>query len=122
MLSAITRLKKAAPALLCALVAPVLVAAGKVSVPQLDVRATCNSRGTTELSGSDACLRDERSAKQELVRMWPTVPADVRTSCLDEVRIGGAASYVELLTCSQMNAWSRTPPFASGASAGARRP
>jgi hypothetical protein len=122
MLSAIARLKKAAPALLCALVAPVLIAAGKASVPQLDVRATCNSRGTTELSGSDACLRDERGARQELVRLWPTVPADVRRSCLDEVRIGGAASYVELLTCSQMNAWSRNPPSAAGSPAAGRRP
>lgn len=122
MLSAINRVKTAGPALLCALVAPFLLAATKTSVPKLDVRATCNSRGTTELAGSDACMRDELGAKAELVKMWPKVPAGIRKSCLDEVNIGGSASYVELLTCSQMNEWSRTPPGPAAAGGPARRP
>jgi hypothetical protein len=122
MLSATNRLKTAAPALLCALVAPFLIAATKTGVPRLDVRATCNSRGTTELAGSDACMRDENSAKDELTKMWPKVPANIRKSCIDEVNIGGSASYVELLTCSQMNEWSRMPPGGAGAAGGVRRP
>jgi hypothetical protein len=44
--------------------------------------------------------------------MWKRVPRDVRQTCLDEVKIGGSPSYVELLTCSQMNEWSRLPPGA----------
>ena len=32
----------------------------------------------------------------------------------DEVHIGGSPSYVELLTCAQMNQWSREGQRASG--------
>jgi hypothetical protein len=64
-------------------------------------------------------MRDENGAKAELASLWPKVPGDVRRSCLDEVKIGGSASYVELLTCSQMNAWSRTPPGTAGTGAAA---
>ena len=67
-------------------------------------------------------MRDENGAKAELATMWSKVPGDVRRTCLDEVKIGGSASYVELLTCSQMNAWSRTPPGAAGATGAASGP
>jgi hypothetical protein len=99
-----TWMKIALPALL-----PFLIAAGPSGVPRLDVESTCRSRGSTELAASSACMRDERSARDELGKMWGKIPADVRRNCLEEVKIGGLPSYVELLTCSQMNEWSRNP-------------
>ena len=83
--------------------------------PQLDIRKTCNSRSQDMDSTAAACMRDETSAKAELRRSWKTIPAATRRTCLDEVRIGGLPSYVELLTCAQMNQWSREEQNSGGA-------
>lgn len=92
-------------------VAPLLMAASPSSgVPNLDVKGTCHARGTAEQIAKDSCMQDELGAKKELDKMWGRVPANVRRTCLDEVHIGGSPSYVELLTCSQMNEWSKQTP------------
>jgi hypothetical protein len=84
---------------------PFLLAAAPDRVPELDVRSTCRSSGTVQNGSADACLNAELGAKKELARDWTKIPAAVRQSCTDEVRIGGSPSYVELLTCAQMNEW-----------------
>lgn len=58
-------------------------------------------------------MRDELGAKDELSKMWSKIPTDIRATCIDEVKIGGSPSYVELLTCAQMNEWSKTSPNTS---------
>ena len=96
---------------------PFLMAAAPASVPNLDVKSTCHARGTPQQQAKDACMQDERGAKRELQGMWGRIPANIRQTCLDEVKIGGSPSYVELLTCSQMNEWSRLPPGKAPAAA-----
>jgi hypothetical protein len=95
----------------CVVVATSLVLAGAAAAaprspfPQLDIRKTCGSRTADMDSTIDACMRDETAAKNELGGSWAKIPAATRQTCLDEVKIGGLPSYVELLTCAQMNEW-----------------
>ena len=116
------------PRLLLVAAIPLLLAAGRGSVPNLDIKTTCHASGVSSLGSGgidqseDACLRDEHGAHDELVKMWPKVPAAIRETCSNEVRIGGSPSYVELLTCAQMNEWSKIPPqTAPSPAAGAKR-
>ena len=70
--------------------------------PKLDVTTTCN--GAVQfalLAGRDrqACLEDERAAESNLSQDWSKYnPAD-KAQCIGTVKTGGAASYVELLSC-----------------------
>ena len=98
-------------AILCA---PFLAAASPNDVPSLDVDGTCHKGGVGEKTAQDACMKDEQGAKMELAKAWGGLPGDIRKSCTDEVHIGGSPSYVELLTCAQMNQWSREGQRASG--------
>jgi hypothetical protein len=67
--------------------------------PKLDVTATCN--GAAQLAGRDkkACLDDERGAERTVAQNWSKYNADDRVRCVRTVNAGGAASYVELLSC-----------------------
>jgi hypothetical protein len=81
-------------------------AAGGGLPPQLDVKATC--RRAQPLSGGQGdayqgCLNDETAAQKELVRLWSTFKAGSQVTCAQETKIGGAPSYVELLTCLQLD-------------------
>ena len=58
-------------------------------------------------------MKDEQGARGEIAKTWGGLPSDIRKSCTDEVHIGGSPSYVELLTCAQMNQWSREGERAS---------
>jgi hypothetical protein len=77
------------------------------SPPKLDVRATC--RRSQPLTGGDeqtayqGCLRDETDAQKELVKTWSTFKSSAQAICVQETQIGGAPSYVEVLTCLQLD-------------------
>lgn len=90
-------------------------------VPNLNVKSTCHSSGSMQDQAADACMKDELGAKDELSKMWSRIPTQIRQTCIDEVKIGGSPSYVELLTCAQMNEWSKIPPSTTpSAAAGAK--
>jgi len=62
--------------------------------PKLDVKATCQRAeplSGAEKSAYQSCLTDEMEAQKE------------RATCLQETKIGGAPSYVELITCLQLD-------------------
>jgi hypothetical protein len=67
--------------------------------PKLDVAITCD--GAARLAGRDkqGCLQDERAAQGTLAQTWSKYRADDRSRCVTLVQSGGAASYVELLSC-----------------------
>jgi hypothetical protein len=48
------------------------------------------------------CTKDETDAKNELGKSWPQFGASDKQACVGESSIGGAQSYVELLTCLEM--------------------
>jgi hypothetical protein len=75
--------------------------------PELDVRPSCRAADRVSFAaGADkprgdmqACLDDERTAKDTLFKAWPKFSAIDRTQCVGMNRTGGPPSYVELLTC-----------------------
>lgn len=76
------------------------------SLPKLDIKATCRraqplSEG--QESAYQGCLNDETEAQRELSRTWFDFKAGPRSTCTQETRIGGAPSFVELLTCLQLD-------------------
>jgi hypothetical protein len=77
------------------------------SPPMLDVVSTCR-RAVPLLGGGDnspyqGCMRDETEAQRELTKSWGTFKPSAQRICAMETRIGGAPSYVELLTCLQLD-------------------
>jgi len=70
--------------------------------PELDVSISCRAaaRGSVAVGGDQqACLNDERTAKDSLVKDWSSFSALSRTQCVGMNRTGGPPSYVELLVC-----------------------
>jgi hypothetical protein len=79
-------------------------------VPKLSVEATC--RGSVEADKAmgldlpqsfDKCMSDETSAREQLGPIWSSYSPAVRAQCEGEATNVGEASYVDLLTCLQMN-------------------
>jgi hypothetical protein len=75
------------------------------NVPRVDVTPSCRSSvsGIPGINQDfDACMKDENTARDELVKQWSTfAPAD-RTRCVDLSRSGTSATYTEMLTCMEM--------------------
>ncbi|HLK83951.1 MAG TPA: hypothetical protein VKT99_21005 [Xanthobacteraceae bacterium] len=73
--------------------------------PELDVSASCNSaaRGSGVVgSGRQACLNDERTAKDTLAKEWTSFSPIAKAQCVGMNKTGGPPSYVELLVCLEM--------------------
>src|SRR5258708_787411 len=72
------------------------------SPPQLNVAPRWGGGGRGGISAGrdkEACLVDERTAESVLAQNWSKYdPAD-KTQCVGNVKTGGPASYVELLSC-----------------------
>ena len=75
--------------------------------PQLDVRPSCRAADRVSFAaGADkprndmqACLDDERTARDALFKAWPRFRPVDQAQCVGMNRTGGPPSYVELLTC-----------------------
>jgi hypothetical protein len=95
------------PTMLPSLVAVALSLGASVAaaqeVPTLDVAPLCRAQAKAAQDLGDACLADEKRARDELVRRWAEFAPASRTRCTGMVKsIAGAQSYVELLTCLQI--------------------
>lgn len=77
-------------------------------VPDLDVRGSCSdaqkfsSQGSGDGNAYKGCIQDEMNAKNELVRRWSSFKPKDRLSCVEQARTP-SPSYVEVLTCLEMN-------------------
>jgi hypothetical protein len=74
-------------------------------VPNLNTMPGCQvaAKGTVGQNRDlNACLRNEYQARLKLRQQWNWFSAAERKRCLDLSRLGGAPSYVELLTCLQI--------------------
>jgi hypothetical protein len=72
------------------------------SPPKLDVAPSCEAAARGAISAGrdkDACLNDEQAAESVLAQNWSKYDAIDRTQCVGNVKTGGPASYVELLSC-----------------------
>jgi hypothetical protein len=72
------------------------------SPPKLDVVPSCNAAARGAVSAGrdkEACLADERTAEGVLAQNWSKYDSADKTQCIGNVKTGGPASYVELLSC-----------------------
>ncbi len=73
------------------------------AVPRFNIEPSCkgglDSPGLNERYSR--CIAEENGARQQLEQTWSSWPAADRTQCSGTARMG-APSYVELLTCLQM--------------------
>jgi hypothetical protein len=70
--------------------------------PPLDVTVSCNAAARGAISAGrdkESCLADEHAAQAQLTENWSKYNASDRTQCIGNVKTGGPASYVELLSC-----------------------
>jgi hypothetical protein len=69
---------------------------------QLDLAPTCDAAARFSiLVGRDkeACREDEHTAESTLAQNWSKYNAVDKTQCIGNVKTGGPASFVELLSC-----------------------
>jgi hypothetical protein len=85
---------------------PVVVRGGAGSPPVLAVGPSCEAagRGAVVLGrNKEACLADENAALKTLRENWAKYAAGDKTLCIGMESTGGPASYVELLSCLEVN-------------------
>lgn len=81
------------------------------SPPKLDVTPSCTAAARGAISAGrdkEACLSDERTAEDALAQNWSKYNAADKTQCVGNVKTGGPASYVELLSCLEIMRDSKT--------------
>lgn len=80
----------------------------KSGVPELNVKGSCSDAQKFSSPGADkgvaykGCMQDETNAKNELVKRWSSFKSADKTSCVEQAR-APSPSYVEVLTCLEMN-------------------
>lgn len=87
---------------------PVLAADG---VPVLNVKPTCQAGEAPAVSPGrtlDACLQSEEAARDQLQKSWAGFSAADKIQCTGMVKIG-PPSYVDLLTCLEIERDARRP-------------
>ncbi|MCJ2104937.1 hypothetical protein MKK70_05985 [Methylobacterium sp. E-041] len=93
---------------LALLAAPAASTAARAdTVPNLDIKKTCQSASRANVSVSDnanieGCLRSERDAKKEAERRWGDYTPSAKRQCEDQYKAGGYPSYVEMVTCLEL--------------------
>lgn len=83
-------------------------------LPRFDISTMCRAAPRLEAGDQDTdqnCVRDETQARTELERQWASYDVGQRDRCVRETTVGGAPSYVDVLTCIQM-ASGNAPPSA----------
>ena len=76
-----------------------------VSMPTTDPRSICESARSAALEGDKAsayqsCLHDEQAARDQLRRRWSQFSGAARSDCAEPESV--SISYVEVLTCLEM--------------------
>jgi hypothetical protein len=76
------------------------------SVPNLDIASGCRSIAQYDPGRTvnyDACIKEERDARDQLQKSWRSVPASTREQCLRLVTPPALPSYVGLQGCLTMS-------------------
>jgi hypothetical protein len=89
---------------------PVLILiALAASVPNVDPHKICQTAREAALpedraSAYDSCVHDEQAAREQLQQKWAQFSANARTTCAEPQ--ASMTSYVEMLTCLEMQSGS----------------
>ena len=73
--------------------------------PNFNFERTCRETppvGMDAKTTYDSCVASERSARDSLKDVWGRASANTRRECRTLTEMGGAPSYVELITCLEM--------------------
>jgi hypothetical protein len=84
-----------------------LVIAVADGVPTIDIQATCKAaaavtQGTSTQTDIDICVSSEQRARDQLVKDWSQYAADDKTRCVQAGPKVYLPSYIEWLTCLEM--------------------
>jgi hypothetical protein len=85
-------------------------AASSADVPTLNVEQTCRDSANADPTipfDIRLCLDSENRARNELAGKWASFPEPDRQQCTQMASMGGTASYVELITCLEMDQQAR---------------
>jgi hypothetical protein len=106
-----------------------LLVAAPAIIPSVDIRKTCQAAasvmtslmsGTTAEHDLDVCVSSEQAAREQIVKDWATYSSAERTQCVQPSVY--LPSYVEWLTCLEMEKSVRKPdagsPMTPSAAAG----
>jgi hypothetical protein len=70
-------------------------------VPTFDFMPSCRAGTASIMAPLDGCAKDERDAREQLVKGWAQFPSADKMRCSEETE-HFSPSYVELLACIQM--------------------
>lgn len=77
--------------------------------PRLNIKVICKSREadakmlrSTPAQSMQDCMHDEEAAKTQLSGLWASTSASLRNRCVSDAHSLGTTSYLDLLTCIQM--------------------
>jgi hypothetical protein len=88
------------------MIAAIVLIALSTSMPTTNLDSMCQSAKAAALPGQDqasafqSCVQDEKAARDELQQKWSRFSANARETCAEPK--GVTFSYVELLTCLEM--------------------
>jgi len=97
-----------------------LLVATSAVIPRIDVRKTCQAAasvmtdlmiGTTGQHDLDVCVSSEQAAREQIIKDWATYLAAEKRQCVQPSVY--LPSYVEWLTCLEMEKSVRKPNAAS---------
>lgn len=83
-----------------------MAAPATADVPILNVEQACRDSASADPTipfNIPLCLDSENRARQELTGKWTSFPEADRRECTEMATMGGTASYVELITCLEMD-------------------
>ena len=93
------------PAASALILALTTAAAAQSGVPTLNLSGTCRALDRKDFSiqiDPQRCLKSEDEARAKLVDDWAKYSAADRSLCTQTARMGGVESYVQLLTCLEL--------------------
>jgi hypothetical protein len=105
----------------CSLFLALAASAHADAVPRLNVQQSCREAQAVSVEGErhqsnenpaatyDACMQDESQAHDQLAQRWSKFKPASRQSCVAQ-GIRPSPSYVEILTCLEMNEDTGLPP------------
>ncbi len=83
------------------------------TVPSLDIDASCHDVATMDVNRGvnfESCMKDERSARDELRKEWGSYSAALQDQCLHLVTPPALPSYITLRQCLHMDEQARQLP------------
>ncbi|HET7849884.1 MAG TPA: hypothetical protein VFL51_12565 [Pseudolabrys sp.] len=83
------------------------------AVPHFNVEPGCRAAAVAAVAPNrtpDSCKHDENEARSKVEQEWSQFSAADKSHCVQLSRLGGAPSYVELLTCLELAKAAKTLP------------